>query len=883
MLRHVGDGSFAVAAVLGRSRSYKDIVGAGLRLNFFRAEHIAVDPPQAMPSEVSQNDSDYEQQEDRNDKSGSKQKTSPSANSKCTCCYLCFQNGWCSDSHLAKDLSHVPCKFFKVGGCTAGPSCPFSHHVLEPGQHKEVCNWFIKGNCKFAHKCALAHILPGQSMAMDRKNKKAAQQAGAASGEKPKSSSKTKKEAGDGSGGAKPSLLAGGSTAPTRMLNPASGSAKSGRLPISMSLKATISPSAPAPALTDTDFASFTALDELDGAQNDSSPRSQIFDDHYRAETSTELSKHTPSTRAVPLPPSAPRSSTTSAVNDFGPIGSPPHYRPGMPTSPRRLNGFSPGASPRNPSHMASSPARNIPVTAPGTQDHFIPGSFQSRAGIAASLGSGMAMMGGRRGFSDAPPQVSSSVSNTGFHAGQRGEYGINVEYNEGKRPRPSAIDSAVEDDDLEEFLPSSLNDLLTPEERSRRMSRSNSGQQKSSLTDQMNTLNIKGADQPSQGSVMGQEGVALTPNGNGSGMGHRYSRSVPAHTLLGDIKSIWSDPSSTMLSSSPHRGPAYPSALGGGLGNAADEMGLSMSIGSAGGLGGTPSSLSMMSPSNASAAFLPGLHRHYLDSKAKQLQQNQPVHGGISRGMRGVSNPLMSTHNSGSTSNNSLANNYLQPLGGLGLPSSATGPSGLHTHIHGATATTYRTPSNPFDLTQTLHQSQAQTARAVPSNLSSQASALEDPLAPNLLSPGARALQAHNPGQSLPQGLAAGYSRIHALPPLPNVASPPTGGSYMTGASPGGPILGNNSEGPFGDWPTTQGSAGASNTSAGLDSMFSRMSYSAATNRGPGVPTAGPPPGLSRNMGIGRYQAPTGPLSPLHAPVVSKDDDIHDIFDMDK
>ncbi|KAG2351907.1 hypothetical protein BDR07DRAFT_1188014, partial [Suillus spraguei] len=60
----------------------------------------------------------------------------------------------------AKDLSHVPCKFFKVGACTAGSSCPFSHNVQEPGQQKDVCAWFVKGNCKFGHKCALAHVLP---------------------------------------------------------------------------------------------------------------------------------------------------------------------------------------------------------------------------------------------------------------------------------------------------------------------------------------------------------------------------------------------------------------------------------------------------------------------------------------------------------------------------------------------------------------------------------------------------------------------------------------------------------------------------------------------------------------------------------------------------
>ncbi|KAH8917730.1 hypothetical protein BT69DRAFT_1181178, partial [Atractiella rhizophila] len=52
----------------------------------------------------------------------------------------------------AKDLSHVPCKFFKVGACAAGASCPFSHNLPEPGQGKSVCQWFVKGNCKFGHK-----------------------------------------------------------------------------------------------------------------------------------------------------------------------------------------------------------------------------------------------------------------------------------------------------------------------------------------------------------------------------------------------------------------------------------------------------------------------------------------------------------------------------------------------------------------------------------------------------------------------------------------------------------------------------------------------------------------------------------------------------------
>ncbi|KAK4685838.1 hypothetical protein P7C73_g4297, partial [Tremellales sp. Uapishka_1] len=71
-------------------------------------------------------------------------------------------------------LAHVPCRFFKAGACTAGDDCPFSHTAVESGK-KEVCQWYLKGNCKFGHKCALAHVKPGEPLSMDRKNKRAAQ------------------------------------------------------------------------------------------------------------------------------------------------------------------------------------------------------------------------------------------------------------------------------------------------------------------------------------------------------------------------------------------------------------------------------------------------------------------------------------------------------------------------------------------------------------------------------------------------------------------------------------------------------------------------------------------------------------------------------------
>ncbi|KAL9000819.1 MAG: hypothetical protein Q9169_000573 [Polycauliona sp. 2 TL-2023] len=59
----------------------------------------------------------------------------------------------------AKNTSHVPCKFFRLGQCQAGKACPFSHST-EVSSVDTPCKYFAKGNCKFGSKCALAHILP---------------------------------------------------------------------------------------------------------------------------------------------------------------------------------------------------------------------------------------------------------------------------------------------------------------------------------------------------------------------------------------------------------------------------------------------------------------------------------------------------------------------------------------------------------------------------------------------------------------------------------------------------------------------------------------------------------------------------------------------------
>ncbi|KAI7883934.1 hypothetical protein K492DRAFT_205127 [Lichtheimia hyalospora FSU 10163] len=56
------------------------------------------------------------------------------------------------------NLSHVPCKFFKQGTCTAGANCIFSHNP-DPTSESAVCKYYLKGNCKFGSKCALLHTM----------------------------------------------------------------------------------------------------------------------------------------------------------------------------------------------------------------------------------------------------------------------------------------------------------------------------------------------------------------------------------------------------------------------------------------------------------------------------------------------------------------------------------------------------------------------------------------------------------------------------------------------------------------------------------------------------------------------------------------------------
>ncbi|KAN0125919.1 hypothetical protein V8E52_001126 [Russula decolorans] len=710
-------------------------------------------------------------------------------------------------STKTKDLSHVPCKFFKVGSCTAGVSCPFSHANNEPGQPKGVCAWFVKGNCKFGHKCALAHILPGQSMAMDRKNKKAAQLAANANGQgkeagKGGKSSKSGLQPGSGSGGsgsgtgATRNALLSGSTAPTRLLQ---GSARG---PMPIPLKAAVSPSAPAPPVQDTDFASYGLPDESNKlptapAQNksfaspptedgslseadDAAPEVRIEQEAPDAsnDPSSPLSFHTPSApRQMRLPEKPP---------DLGPIGSPRSVSSHGQVA--RVNGFSPSTSPSQGAGILST----SPFSAPGAHSVFfsyenqpnLSDDSKSRSGIAASLG---ATHGWR-------PELPPGGALDGFSG-----------------------EIVVEDEDLEEFVPGSLSELLTPEEKSRRYSRTHTNTATSAAW-----------------------GANSRPGAESHH--HRYSRSVPAPSLLGDIKSIWSEGSQNVIGS-PRKGGMEVGASGGAVPNVGNGTPNSFRSSSAFGSHSLADDHinSFLSPSNASAAFLPGNYQNYLNTRSGAPR------AGMATGVSGLRGQAPSNVNG--SSNVNAAN--------------------LLARINDPAPTPVQR-QQPFDGTsESLGNLSFQLGRPIPSDLRGSE---EDR---NALSPSARALQAHAPGQSLPQGLAAGYSRIHALPPPPG-PSPAGSNTFAPSTS----FQANASERvQFSEWiGMSPGTHPASNSHGvtGLESLASRAQYTS-------IAATRPPVGQGSVTGSRNTSGKSWgtPLSPLSRPIVTGDDD--DLFDMDR
>lgn len=645
------------------------------------------------------------------------------------------------------------------------------------------------------------------------------------------------------------------------------------------SLKATISPSAPAPPLKDTDFPSFSIPDDPPPATE---PDPQATDNPLPT-SPLQLSSRPPATH-TPKNPS----------HDFGPIGSPPRSSPHTrPSAPLTLNGFSPSPPTDYPFGATAAPGGSSPFSAPTISStiNYVPSSpsptqtQQFRSGLAASLGTAhlTSMMAGR-------PSSVTNANPAWFSQTQEKDK-----------------ETALEDEDLEEFIPGSLSDLLTPNERSRRMSRTHS-QHPPTQPQQHSARPILSGHSNNFSSGMG---LGIDRTGGGASR-HHYSRSVPAPSLLGDLKSIWA---SNDLHPNPNSnlGVGTPSSFkstsnfGGRASLAPGTDGTGLGIGGTGTSGASytdPTALSssspsmsissMLSPTNASAAFLGGLHHHYLNRGAGVQRSVSGERGGLSAHSGFAANGGLNANANGS--GNGAGNGYgygmafspprLNTFGSRPPFSTSTGthdtpthPSQTHSHSHLSQELSLN-GSNPAPTTTSTPN--PPTTTYLPPTSNPQAS----------LSPSTRALQSHAPGQSLPQGLAAGYSRIHALPPPPNMGpspafsgvgspgSPGTGGLEWLGLAPPGTAA-----------PDVGNGAG---TGSGLESMFSRLSYSAAASRpsqpsalsltsssGPQAnPTVARTPSGGKPWQSGSAGAGGGALSPLSGPVLTGDDD--DLFSMD-
>lgn len=368
-------------------------------------------------------------------------------------------------------------------------------------------------------------------------------------------------------------------------------------------------------------------------------------------------------------------------------------------------------------------------------------------------------------------------------------------------------------------------------------MSRSNSGQGSGAVTARLD----------GERKALGVQNLI---GGTGSSPGHRYSRSVPAQSLLADMGSIWTDPHSNIPVSSGL--PASPSRLG--LGGTPGSY-KSAAASAFGGRSFDPlADDSMVSPSNASAAFLPGLHHHYSNRQGALPTM-------ANRGLRNTSNPLFSSgHPSGLTA---------------GAPTfhPSTTAAGLSSQLSNYAA---GPRTSALEHTQFSNAATGAGSRAIPNHQQPQH---DDP---HILSPSSRALQSHAPGQSLPQGVGAGLSRLHAMPPLPMISPGSTIGGFSV--SPG--INSVFANGPYGtnntDWNTlpatptptapalppglgVRANAGSYSQTPGLDAMMAKMSYSNVASRANAgqqaqVPRASnPPAGPGAGPGAGGRQQAAG------------------------
>jgi len=290
--------------------------------------------------------------------------------------------------------------------------------------------------------------------------------------------------------------------------------------------------------------------------------------------------------------------------------------------------------------------------------------------------------------------------------------------------------------DAAEEFLPGSLTELLNPRERARRLSRRESGSAPGVTSGSVGiragwVSSSGGGGEATNLGGLGSTGSSWDSRPNMDALLHRQAMSAGA-VDGGFLRSLWDDAGEDARRKVRQQDLEAPPASA-----AAAVGGLSSMFAGAGGsnegsLTAPPDTGFQLGPSNSSVAFLPTFTAH---RQAILGDHGSPV-----------------------------------SRGNLHSPSR---PSPLHRD-----STNQAISSSNVPVKDGL---EVQHAHLAPQHLRP------------LVSPGTRALEAHAPGQSLPQGLAAGLSRMHLRPSTSRQTSGLNNGGLIGGEalSPSGSGIG--------------------------------------------------------------------------------------------
>jgi hypothetical protein len=317
------------------------------------------------------------------------------------------------------------------------------------------------------------------------------------------------------------------------------------------------------------------------------------------------------------------------------------------------------------------------------------------------------------------------------------------------------ALDDEDDEDNGEDFLPSSLSELLTPRERARRMSRHNSNQQAGSVG---NSMGWNGTPPTTAGTPQTVEfGSSWDARVNPDHFLNRQAQSAGA-VAGGFLHNLWDDSGEDARKSKAGGGSAAIGLSAGErtikspdlAGSSNQTSGLSSMFASRGqrsSLSASPAQPATapisdtgftLGPSSASVAFLPSF-----GPRTSTL---------LDTGSRGNHSPSR--------------------------------PSPLHHYTQADGKQQVSNGTSRFAAVPTA------TATGRGDKLTSGFAAIGQPV----VSPTVAALQSHAPGQSLPQGLAAGLSRIHLQPIQRGV--PSTTSSAAMSKAPSGSSTGVNSTG---------------------------------------------------------------------------------------